>query len=216
MKHLKSIIGTLVALGTIVYAGTACAKDGWAQFTPAYHTAEQRATLRMEGGSTLTDGLSTYGFIDADATPEKPADLENFYAEARLNQNLGKITPVLKPFGIAIEYNGGNGLEDIVRAGITFSPAIAAGNFTFVKFYPVETSGDKGLQLSMFTSQTLPYGFATSILVDYNITADAAYAEQEIGFKVTPQVTLVGQSRLAVAEGMKPAISPAVGLRYAF
>ena len=169
-------------------AATLYAASCMSNIQPAYNLSQNSATIRLEGSSKLTDKVKCYGFTDVDAV-EDSADLENFYAEARLSYSINDI------LALAAEYNGGNNLEDTVRLGFVVTPKTFKGNFTMFKFYPYETNGSKGPQVCFFTSQELTDKIIACLTVDYNIDLETISIEPELDYKVNERLTAFLQGR---------------------
>lgn len=207
---------TLAALVNFTLAKPAKADGLWGNIQPAYNTEAEHATVRLEGGAKLPYRLSTYGFMDFDATKEHKADVENVYVEGRLNYSLGGIHEKLARFGVTAEYNGGNGMEDIVRLGVSSTPPIGHGNFTFIKFYPCETSGRVGPQASFFSEQDIGKRLSLNALADYNLDPRTIYLELGADVKLTDHLKVFGQGRGFGPIGGIVEWVPIVGMKYGF
>lgn len=173
-----------------------------------YNTRAKALTTRIESNGELSDRLSYYGFLDADATQESPADLESFYGELRL------MTPVTDALCLAAEYNGGNSMEDLVRLGVGYSPRLGENNFTFLKFYPVETSGKKGMQFSVYSRQKLGSRLNASLWADWDISQSMLLCEPELEYRLGNG--LIGYTRAKGVVGDKFSFTPIVGCKYEF
>ncbi|MFH1770343.1 MAG: hypothetical protein ABH828_02185 [archaeon] len=140
--------------------------DSWLKFRGS--RSNNTTLLTAEAGSNITNRLETYGFADAEE--------KNICAESRLTYNVGKTK-------LISEYNGGTGYKDAIRLGFAFKPNLGKNNFTFVKLFPFESTGKKGPQVSMFTSQDMGK-IDASLLVDYNISPGTVYVEPTLDLKL--------------------------------
>lgn len=209
-RKIKKITAGLAFIFALYSSSPALAEDGWANIQPAFNTRANHAILRMEGGSNITDKLSCYGWFDADAASEKPCDFENFYGEGRLTYKINNI------LGIAAEYNGGNNCKDTVRFGITITPKTNKKNFTMFKYFPYETTGKKGQQLCLFSSQKLTPKLGASLIIDYNLDKKTWYVEPELNYKLNNNSTMFTQGRSFGSIDDKMEFSPIFGIRYKF
>jgi len=197
-------------LGGTLYSSKASADDCWFNIQPAFNTSKQHVTVRLEGGSQLTDRLSLYGFSDVDATPEKSFDLKNFYIETRLSYAL---TPKSN-WAAILEYNGGNGMQDILRTGFTVTGSLGKGNFTKLKVLLFETSGAAGPQVALFTSQRLTDKLSARLGIDYNVEPRTIYYEPELDYMLNPRATLFLQGRSFGLIKDRIRLDPILGLKY--
>lgn len=216
MKFTLKRYFSMFGLGLGLFSSApAFAADNWATLQPAYNTHQQTPTVRLEGGSTLVDNLTFYAYGDLDTVQKKSANLETFYSEARFGYFLSRVHDVLSSLGIATEYNGGTGLDDLVRFGIVYTPQLADGNFTLLKIYPAETSGTAGPQVDVFSSQRFTDWLTASLLIDGNIKPRVVYSEPEIDLTYN-NAALFGQGRVVWQLGKRPDVQPVVGVKYTF
>ena len=210
IQRIRDGLAKIVAGVMLVGALSSPVSADLANIQPAYNKAEGHATVRVEGGSSITDRISIYGFADLDATDERPADFENFYSEARAIYALGK------GVSLGAEYNGGNGMKDLVRFGLFYVPDLGDGNFTIIKVLPFETSGDKGLQVSAYSSQQVTGKVGAAITADYNADSKTMYLEPEINIRTGDNSALFLQGRSFAPADRTPDMSAVFGLRYSF
>ncbi len=218
IRKVKKISIGIALASVLTGCATFSPRNNWLNIQPAYNFEAQHRTVRLEGGTNLTKDLSVYSYSDIDATKEKPTDFESFYNETRLNYLLRPIDERLKEFGLAVEYNGGTGTKDVLRFGLTHTTKVGDGNFTLLKFYPIETSGDLGMQVGLYTSQKLTDRLKANLLVDFNLKLRTIYAEPEIDIDITDILKLFCQARISM-ETDKPKnaeISPVIGLKCDF
>lgn len=202
----KIAAASMLAVSTLLPV-RALAEDGFMNIYPAYNTKAQYATIRLEGGVKPMDKINVYGFADIDATKQKPADMENVYAEVRVAYS------VAKALGLAAEYNGGNSMKDIVRLGAVFMPKIAEGNFTLIKLFPIETSGERGPQVSVYASQEITKRITASIVADYNTKSRTIYLEPELLVKIVKSTSMFVQGRGFGPIDGKIDFAPVVGVK---
>jgi hypothetical protein len=205
----KGIIASAVLLGLLCSGSAASASEGWFNIRPGYDARQKHSTLRIEGGSKSGNGINAYGFSDMDATEQDPYDVENLYSEFRLAYPLRHLPEKAKNVGVAVEYNGGTETKDILRFGLTYTPQTGENNFTLFKFLPFETSGEKGPQISLLTSQKLTDRLTVVLLGDYNFNSRTFYLEPEIDVKLTDNATGFVQGRGSVSR-MDEIETPAV------
>jgi hypothetical protein len=86
---------------------------------------------------------NTYGFFDIFG--DKCFNLQSFYGEFRARKSLGK------GFSLGAEYNGGTGIKDKIRLHGSYTRKFGP-LLTDVKFSPVETSLEDGMELGVYTS----------------------------------------------------------------
>ena len=183
----------------------------WANVQPAYNLNAEHAIMRLEAGADLSDHTKFYGFLDLDGSKEHPLDLQNFYGEARVMRKLGKSN-----WAAACEFDVGSDLDDFVRIGATYTPKTGKGNFTQLRLWPLETSGDRGPQLSVFSSQDLTDRVSVNGLLDYNVEPNTAYIEAGIEAKVGRKASIFAQARGFGEIGGAMQISPFVGWKWRF
>ena len=114
------------------------------------------------------------------------------------------------------EYNGANRMEDLMRLGITLTPNLGKGNFTMIRIYPYETSGEKGPQFCAFMSQQLSSWLAASVLGEFNVDDSTLYTEQELDLKLNDNFTVFLQGRGFGSIDDKIEIKPFIGVKYTF
>lgn len=204
MSFRKAAAAAAVALATLVPAKAIA--GGFMNVQPAFNTEAGHATIRLEGGTTLK-GMDVYGFADLDATKQRPADIEGVYAEFRVSY------PVAKALGLAAEYNCGTGTKDTVRLGAVVKGGLWKGNFTLVKVFPVETSGEKGPQVSIYLSQDIGKKIAFSVLADVNTRPGTVYLEPELMVRITETAALFVQARGFGKIGGKMGFEPVTGVK---
>lgn len=204
-----------IAVACLVLAGalsaTSCARtQGWSNVQPAYNARQNALTVRVEGGTDITDKLNCYAFLDADTAEKNSADLENFYGEARVAYALNDV------FRVAVEYDCGNNCKDLARVGLTITPKTGKRNFTMLKFWPVETSGQKGPQVCIYSSQKLTDKLSASMTAEYNIDSRTLYLEPELRFKPNDQFFAFLQGRGFGSIDDKIEFAPVIGVGYNF
>ena len=91
----------------------------------------------------------------------------------RATYALENLCSKLKNLGLAAELNGGSNFNEdrfggIMRFEITYGTQLRKGNHTTIKFLPLNTSPDKKVQLSTFSSQSVGK-LDLSALIDYDI-----------------------------------------------
>lgn len=217
IKEIKSYakkLGVGISLAYCLMSSSVRADESWANMQPAYNITQHAPTVRIEGGSTLVDQLKLYSYADVDA-PQKPTNFETFYTETRLSYSLGRIHERVENIGIATEYNGGTGLDGLVRFGVVYTPNIHTDNFTLVKVYPLTTTPNVGAQLCIFSSYKFTDWLSASVLVDANTQPRLVYSEQEVDFTYRNSA-LFGQSRVIWPVSKRPEIQQVVGVKYTF
>ena len=186
-KYTTRAVG-IAAIVEVLSVSPAASGD-WATFKAAYCPKYEHAMLVLEGKHFATPQLSVYGFLEATGTTERPTDFEDFYGEVRLNQSLGSLDAHLKRIGIAGEGNGGTDMADFIRFGLTYTPPTPQGNYTFIKWYPIETDGERGSQVSIFTEQSISSKFKGSLLVDYNVRPAKSYVEMAVNLLLNDKMS---------------------------
>src|SRR3989344_4937924 len=212
---MKNVVKALIA--AIGLSACVAPQNNSLSVLPAYNIKQQHATVRVEASPEPAERIKLYSFIDADATKEKPVDFENMYGEVRLSYSLGGLAEVLTSLSAAAEYNGGNGLDDTVRFGPMFGKELWKGNFTAAKFFPVEVTEEKGMQVCFYVSQDIGDRVTASLLGEYNLKPKELYGEAEVGVKITDNISAVGQARILVPhKGSDTDVAPVVGVKYGF
>ncbi len=189
----------LAMLATPAHAGR------YANIQPGYVVNEQRATARLEG-ETDVHGVNAYGFIDMDATHADPLDMENVLCSGRLT---GPGYRWLRPF---IKYEGGNGMNDVLRPGIMFKPDLGKNTILKLRYSPFSTNGTDHAEINF--SQKIG-DFRAGVYANRNTANGKMYVEPEISFKINDEFTAFAQGRGA---GKLEKIQPAVlgGFKYTF
>ena len=123
-------------------------------------------------------------------------------------------------FGVAAEFNGGNESEELLRLGISLTPKIHDSNYTYLKFFPYETSHENDTQVGLFTSQKIGKRCNANFLLDYNIDSKTMYLEPELNTKLTDKVDLFVQGRSfgkvkEISDNLKK-MQTVIGLKYNF
>lgn len=203
------------AVGATLVASQVMASGNWANIRPAYDTDQEHATVRVEGGSNLTDKLSMCGIVDADATTQRPLDFEGFSGKLRTIYSLGDLGKKLGTFGVSAEGEFSNGSQDKLRLGLTWNPQLGKGNFIQFRFYTGTSHGTDDAQAIVYTSQTLGR-FTPNLLVIYNITPNTVYSEPELDVKVSQKLELMLQGRVFGTLGKKMDVRPVAGVKYSF
>ena len=218
MKKLRTIGRFTGTLCSLILSACNAIPEGWADVQPACKTKEQQMTIRVEGGAQPARNLKFYSFIDADTSKEHPIDLETFYGEARLTYAFGDLSDCVKDFGVAAELNGGTGFRDLIRFGPTYTTSLVDGNFTALKFFPIETSGNSGMQAGLYSLQKITDRVNASVTLEYNFDPKQLYGELESTVKVVDHLKILGQIRmqLPVEKPKDVDFSPVVGVRYDF
>ncbi|MBC8500959.1 MAG: hypothetical protein H8D38_04305 [DPANN group archaeon] len=139
MKTIQKI-GTIVATLVTLVVSSVNAQD-WQTLTGVYNVNHDATALRFQRG---TD--NTYGFLDLFGN--KHGDLETMYGEFRVKKNLGK------GFSMGLEYNGGTGLDDLIRPQVGYSGNLGHV-FIDAKFSPTESTRSQGQQLGVYASTNI-------------------------------------------------------------
>ena len=214
-KRKPGILAKLAFLALPFLPGKAQASDNWFTFQPGYNIKKEHSTARIEGGSKLKDKISTYGFIDLNASKEEPTNMQSVYAEGRIN-----IQPTKQvPLALTAEYNGATFLEDTIRLGITYTPNLGKNNFTYLKYLPLETSGEHGQQATFFTSQQLTPRLRANLTADYNIDQKVLMLEPKVKLKLTDRVSAFVRNQSFTRPSFKKireGIAPIIGLEFKF
>ncbi len=217
-QKIKRIIGRCVASGKKVVAGgvltaallaSSCAPESWSNVQPAYKPRQNTPTVRVEGG-TKSGRVSFYSFIDMDPVQDNSADMESFYGEARVAYALNDV------WALAVEYDAGNNCDDLARAGVVITPKTWKGNFTMLKYYPVETTGNKGQQLCAYTSQAITDKVDAILTAEYNFRSRTLYLEPEISFKPNERCAVFVQGRHFSSIDDRIDLALVVGCKYNF
>lgn len=204
MGFRKAAAAAAIALATLVPAKAIA--GGFMNMQPAFNTEARHATVRVEGGTSVK-GMDVYGFADLDATKQRPADIESVYAEFRVAYQIAKA------LGLAAEYNGGTGMKDTVRLGAVVKGGLWKGNFTLVKVFPLETSGEKGPQVSIYISQDIGKTVVLSATADINTKPKTVYLEPEVMARITETAALFIRQGAFGKIGEKMDFAPIMGVK---
>ncbi|RMF55966.1 hypothetical protein D6745_00585 [Candidatus Woesearchaeota archaeon] len=179
LKRIKSIIRSGVISALVATLLTATTAHAWQNITPTYNINHRTTQVRLQHG---TD--NSYAFIDFNG--DEHGDLEGFYGEAL------RTVPLAYGISVGPEYNGGTGVDDIVRAQITASGQIGPV-FVQGKYSPVST-GDAGQQLGLVANaQFGRVGLGTWLDIDFNNGHTAKSGELEATLKLTDNVKAYGK-----------------------
>ena len=190
MKSIKNIAKALTGFAFIVTLCSQPVKAGeWTTVKGAVSTKNPHALVTVESDAEISSRLSVFGFIDAEATEEKPYDFKSLYCEGRVTLKFNNLVRAIA------EYNGGNNYEDTIRLGIAVTPKLGKDNFTFIKLIPYETTEKKGPQASLFTLQNLTDRLSASILADYNLDSKTLYLEPTLDYKLGNNLSAFIQGR---------------------
>ncbi len=209
-KTKKTLISIIAAA---LLAGCASQNKPWMNISPGYAPKREVSTVRVEGGTQVTPTTSIYGFTDLDSSPQDKTDLNSSFAYLRAMQDLGAVHSSLKDVQLVAEYHGGTGIEDTLRFGVGYTPHIADGNFTLLKYLPFETQGSYGPQVGLFTSQQITDELGASLLINYDLDPKTIYGEAEINYKFADNFSMFLQGRgFGAANDFD--IEPVIGIRY--
>lgn len=203
---------------SLALAVPSVASAGWMNVQPAQNLKQDHAVMRLEGGADLSKRLNLYAFGDFSASKEKPKDFESFYAEARLGYSLSKLSEKLKGLEVAVEYNGGSDMKDLVRCGLVFKPELDKKTFALLKYLPKESTGEKGAQASLYAEREIFNRVFGSVLIDYNLKPKTVLGEFEANVKLTDKLKVFGQARgfNKAKDLRKTQFEPVVGIKYNF
>ena len=209
-NKMKKALTAIIAAALL--AGCASRNKPWMTLSPGYATERDVATVRVEGGTQLSERLSFYGFSDIEGTPDKPADAESVYMEGRLIYSLGELDKALEHAGVVLEYNGGTGFKDFFRMGLSYNAHLWDGNFTALRILPFETSGDAWPQAGVYSAQTIG-DLTLSILGEYNIEPRTLYTEIEAAYNISDTFSIFLQGRgFGGLDDID--LEPVMGIRY--
>ena len=206
-QKIKKITSGVVL--TAAMLASSCTPESWSNVQPAYNMERNTPTIRVEGGSK-SGKVSVYSFMDMDTSKENSADMENFYGEARVSYALNDV------WALAIEYDTGNNCDDLARAGVVITPKTREGNFTMFKYYPVETTGNKGQQLCAYTSQAITKKLDAILTAEFNFDSRTIYIEPELDFKPNKRTAIFLQGRHFGSIDDRIKLQPVVGIKYNF
>lgn len=207
MKTINTILATLAALALTAIPAKAEPKltvEALGQFPAA------QAVVRTTVMAELPKKVNLFAFSDFYG---KSSDA--FYSEA----NVGK--EIAKGFGAKLEWNGGTGVDDVLRLGPDYTTVIGDKVFLNVKLYPLTLGKDgiqKTSQLSFFGRADLPAGVFvenwTDLDVSYNGKPKLTIAsETTVGKSLTDKLALEGQFGFNAGT---PGPQGRVGVRYNF
>jgi len=208
IKQKIKKIAAGVMLSAILLASS-CRPGSWGNAQPAYNFERNAPTVRVEGGSK-SGKVGFYSFMDMDPIQDNSADMESFYGEARVSYALNDV------WALAVEYDAGNNCDDLARAGIVITPKTWKGNFTMFKYYPVETTGNKGQQLCAYTSQAITGKLDAILTAEYNFESRTLYLEPELRFKPNERFFSFLQGRHFGSIDDRIDFAPVLGAGYNF
>jgi len=203
----------------LITTATALASQ-WLDVQPAYNTDLQVGTVRLEGGGKR-EGLSLYGFVDLSGDTDRRWAFKHPYGEARLMRSLQDVRPDWQAWNLTVEYNGGEGVDDLLRVGLVWNTSLLDGNTTALKLYPVATR-DHDAQVSLYSRQALSSKLSAYVVFDYGfgdwVFGEAQiYLECELRYQVTPRFAVFAQTReFTRARGWSFAPSWIVGTKLSF
>lgn len=210
MNKLKNYTKGLAIVAALYASAAGAADNGWMNIQPAYNANDNHVTVRIEGGADVSDKVSVYSFADIDASKQEPLDFENLYGEARFKFTVNDWLKVLA------EHDFGTGFKDFTRLGVEITPSIDDNNFTAIRVFPYETDGDVGSQIDVYSAQQITDKLNASILAELKLGIDSLYAELELGYDLSDDVTLFGQLRHFGSLDQKIEPTPVVGAKYNF
>lgn len=183
MKINKKMLKKIGIIGLIsAEALNAAANAG--EIKAAFNPNDKKGIVTVEESRKISDDISCYGFADF----ETNAHTSSLYGEARIFYSMGQ------NLGLIGEYNGGTGYADTLRLGIGLKGSIGKNNFTLLKLLPFETTGQKGPQISLFTSQNIG-SLCLSVLADFNAQKGTIYLEPTATMRVNDELYLMFQGR---------------------
>ncbi len=206
-QKIKKIVTGAVLSATLL--ASSCMPESWSNVQPAYKPRQNTPTVRVEGG-TKSGRVNFYSFIDMDPVQDNSADMESFYGEARVAYALNDV------WALAVEYDAGNNCDDLARAGVVITPKTWKGNFTMLKLYPWETSGQKGPQVCVYTSQKLTDKVSASVTAEYNTDSRTLYLEPELRYKQNDRFFVFLQGRHFGSIDDRINFAPVIGAGYNF
>lgn len=186
------------AAGLFLSTTIAAFASQWLDVQPAYDTDLKVGTVRLEGGGAH-ESLSLYGFVDLSGEADREWDLKHPYGEVRLMRSLRDVRPEWQAWNLTAEYNSGEGIDDILRAGLVWNTSFFSGNTAALKFYPV-ASRDHDAQVSIYFRQALSQKLSLYLVFDYDFGdwvfgENQTYLEFEVRYQVGRHFALFAQGR---------------------
>ena len=177
-KIRKLVMASLVAMP--LSTGLLKAEDkSWMTLTTSYKLQEDVSMLRFQRGTA-----NTYGFLDIFG--DSHADFESLYGEFRVKKKIGK------GLMLGAEYNGGTGVQDVVRPQISYSKTLGP-LFLDVKFSPLGLSVEnKERQLGFYGSANFNrFGIEGWIDITKSGQKTSRMGEVELSAKLTDKISAI-------------------------
>jgi hypothetical protein len=190
--------GSKLAVGAGLLATLGCAgtrDHTWMNLRPGYDVKNDKVTLRFEGRRKIIDQFSIYGKADVNAidrSKDEGSDFEEFRGRAQANYTFGDAHKKLEKIGVALEYDGGSGIEDVVKGGITFTPFTGNQNYLQLKAFPFSSSDDRGRSIGVQAKQILTDKFDLDFETDYDFDEKKLRGDLGLNAKVADNISLFG------------------------
>jgi hypothetical protein len=151
--------------------------SGWLEILAGYNVSKNSSAIRFHGGFNIKD-FGSYGMIDLLPEGDDSADIDGLYSEIRAWYDF------MDNLGIMLDYQGGTGFKDLVRAGLFIhgEKGILSGQ---ARLMGVDTSMEHE-QISLYGVLQLPADLSMDLLVEYNFDyeGESNSIYTELGFYI--------------------------------
>ena len=165
MKKAITLIAILTALSTSANAEEKVEEknkpqtSGWFQTLVGYNFTSNNPAIRFEGGHNIED-FGFYGMVDLLPEGKDKIEIEGVYTELRGWYD------IIDELGLMIEFQGGSGLDDLLRVGL-FVHGNVGDLSGHLRLMSIDSTGKAG-QIGTYGALKLPAGFLIDVLAEYN------------------------------------------------